>query len=98
MFWFIPIILAGAVGGIAGGLATILICGIIDLFSVDETVRERAQHLSDAFKYRIKEAKKNAVDVGIFDRETNELETITLTSESCISDEVRKDVMKWYYL
>ena len=48
--------------------------------------------------YRIKEAKKNAVDVGIFDRETNELETITLTSESCISDEVRKDVMKWYYL
>ena len=73
MFWFIPIILAGAVGGIAGGLSTILICGIIDLFSVDENVRESAQHISDAFKYRIKEAKKNAVNVGIFDRETNEL-------------------------
>lgn len=61
---------------------------------IDEQVREKAIKVDNAFKYRIEQAKTNAIDVG----STNILAKMTIESEGEIPDEVKNDVMNWHYL
>lgn len=101
MFWFIPIILAaGAAGGLAGGVAGILIALVIDhIISHDdirEAVEQEAIPVNDAFKYKIMEAKKHSVNVGLTDKNNNLLGQIELTSDEGVSDEVLQSVGQEY--
>ena len=71
---------------------------ILSMSYIDEQVREKAIKVDNAFKYRIEQAKTNAIDVGIFDVSTNILAKMTIESEGEIPDEVKNDVMNWHYL
>ncbi|MCR5076769.1 MAG: hypothetical protein K6A82_01875 [Prevotella sp.] len=93
MFWFIPIIFWS---GLAGGLAGRLVGFILDCLIDEETIDKEVLKVDDAFKYQIHSPDTRHVDVGIYDKDTNHLETIRLESEQGISSELKEN--HWYYL
>lgn len=86
------------VGAAVGGAVGLVFEGIISFLNVEDEVENRALEIDDAFKWKIKSAKQNKVDVGIFDRNTNQLETLEFTSEEGISSDVKNKVGVWQYL
>ncbi len=68
-------------------VATVSIYSLINEKSIGDVVKQR---MPNAFKLKIKEAKKNAVNVGIFDRQNSHLEDLKIESEQGVSDSVHK--------
>ena len=89
MFPFLPIILC-ALGGVATGVA---ICIVLDNMITKSRIRKviESESLSvpGSFKYKIKEAKKHAVKVGIFDKRGHELKEIEVQSQKGVSKNVK---------
>ena len=70
-----------ALGLLAGGLLGATIFMAVDFFlSEDKLVEEVEEQYPDAFKLLIKEKKKNAVNVGIFDEDNEHLDDVEITS------------------
>ncbi|MCI7427181.1 MAG: hypothetical protein SOY53_07825 [Prevotella sp.] len=80
-----------ALGLLAGGLLGATIFLAVDFFlSEDKLVEEVEEQYPDAFKLRIKEKKKNAVNVGIFDEDDEHLDDVEITSTKGVSKSLRK--------
>ena len=58
--------------------------------SEDKLVEEVEEQYPDAFKLLIKEKKKNAVNVGIFDEDNEHLDDVEITSTKGVSKSLRK--------
>ena len=80
-----------ALGLLAGGLLGATIFMAVDFFlSEDKLVEEVEEQYPDAFKLLIKEKKKNAVNVGIFDEDNEHLDDVEITSTKGLSKSLRK--------
>lgn len=90
MFFLLPILL----GGLAGAVGGAVIGGIIDYLTQDD-VEETVVQIPDSFKYMLHRAKQNAVDVGIFNKHSDHLETIHLEAKEVDSS---LKFNKWYYI
>lgn len=78
-------------GLLAGGLLGATIFLAVDFFlSEDKLVEEVEKQYPDAFKLLIKEKKKNAVNVGIFDEDDEHLDDVEITSTKGVSKSLRK--------
>ena len=80
-----------ALGLLAGGLLGATIFMAVDYFISEETLVEKVEEeYPDAFKLLIKEKKKNAVNVGIFDEDNEHLDDVEITSTKGVSKSLRK--------
>lgn len=80
-----------ALGLLAGGLLGATIFLAVDFFlSEDKLVEEVEEQYPDAFKLLIKEKKKNAVNVGIFDEDNEHLDDMEITSSKGVSKSLHK--------
>ena len=80
-----------ALGLLVGGLLGATIFMAVDYFlSEDKLVEEVEKQYPDAFKLLIKEKKKNAVNVGIFDEDNEHLDDVEITSTKGVSKSLRK--------
>ena len=80
-----------ALGLLAGGLLGATIFMAVDFFlSEDKLVEKVEEEYPDAFKLLIKEKKKNAVNVGIFDEDDEHLDDVEITSTKGVSKSLRK--------
>ncbi len=80
-----------ALGLLAGGLLGATIFMAVDFFlSEDKLVEEVEEQYPDAFKLLIKEKKKNAVNVGIFDEDNEHLDDMEITSSKGVSKSLHK--------
>ena len=80
-----------ALGLLAGGLLGATIFMAVDYFISEETLVENVEEeYPDAFKLLIKEKKKNAVNVGIFDEDNEHLDDMEITSSKGVSKSLRK--------
>ena len=80
-----------ALGLLAGGLLGATIFMAVDFFlSKDKLVEKVEEEYPDAFKLLIKEKKKNAVKVGIFDEDNEHLDDVEITSSKGVSKSLRK--------
>lgn len=80
-----------ALGLLAGGLLGATIFMAVDFFlSEDKLVEEVEEQYPDAFKLLIKEKKKNAVNVGIFDEDNEHLDDVEITSTKGVSKSLHK--------
>ena len=80
-----------ALGLLVGGLLGATIFMAVDYFlSEDQLVEEVEEQYPDAFKLLIKEKKKNAVNVGIFDEDNEHLDDVEITSTKGVSKSLRK--------
>ena len=63
----------------------------VDYFISEETLVEKVEEeYPDAFKLLIKEKKKNAVNVGIFDEDNEHLDDMEITSSKGVSKSLHK--------
>lgn len=76
-----------------GDLIDAVVSGVIDLFTIEEQVR---QQVPNAFKVKILEKKKTAVDVGIFNKNDQPLQQMHIESDEGVSNELQ--VGQEYYL
>lgn len=80
-----------ALGLLAGGLLGATIFLAVDFFlSEDKLVEKVEEEYPDAFKLLIKEKKKNAVNVGIFDDDNEHLDDVEITSSKGVSKSLHK--------
>ena len=80
-----------ALGLLAGGLLGATIFMAVDYFISEETLVENVEEeYPYAFKLRIKEKKKNAVNVGIFDEDNEHLDDMEITSSKGVSKSLHK--------
>ncbi len=80
-----------ALGLLAGGLLGATIFLAVDFFISEETLVENVEEeYPDAFKLLIKEKKKNAVNVGIFDEDNEHLDDMEITSSKGVSKSLHK--------
>lgn len=80
-----------ALGLLAGGLLGATIFMAVDFFlSKDKLVEKVEEEYPDAFKLLIKEKKKNAVNVGIFDEDDEHLDDVEITSTKGVSKSLCK--------
>ena len=80
-----------ALGLLAGGLLGATIFLAVDYFISEETLVENVEEeYPDAFKLLIKEKKKNAVNVGIFDEDNEHLDDMEITSSKGVSKSLHK--------
>lgn len=79
-------------GLLAGGIAGAALLSIaVDSFLDKDTLKEAVQEeCPDAFKMLIKEKKKNAVNVGIFDEDNEHLDDMEITTSKGVSRNLRK--------
>lgn len=96
MFWFVPFILGGLGTVAAAAVIGVFICGLITPENVRETVEREALGVSNAFKYKIHEAKSRALSVGIYNKSSELLNVVELESDTGVSEEIQ--VNKWEYL
>lgn len=93
MFWFSPLFAIAA---------TVIAIGIIAVYHVitHQDVRDAVESIAvdDAFKYKIQQAKKNAVDVGIFNSNNDLIDNFEIQSDDGVSEEVRASVNQVYYI
>ena len=84
MWWLIPSLLGGGLLGAAIFLT-------VDYFLSSDTISDAVtEEEPDAFKALIKEKKKNAVNVGIFDKNNEHLNDMEITSSKGVSRSLRK--------
>ena len=79
-FWLVPSII---------GLFVVAVTIYVKITSdtIKDTVKKENP---DAFKIRIKEAKKTAVNVGIFDNQNKHLEDMKIESKKGVSSSLKK--------
>ena len=78
-------------GLLAGGLLGATIFLTVDYFISKTTLVENVgDEYPNAFKILIKEKKKNAVNVGIFDKNNEHLDDVEITSSKGVSNSLRK--------
>ena len=79
-FWLVPSII---------GLFVVAVTIYVKITSdtIKDTVKKENP---DAFKIRIKEAKKTAVNVGIFDNQNKHLEDMKIESKEGVSSSLKK--------
>lgn len=78
-------LLAGGIAGVA--LLSIAVDFFLDKDTLKETVRKECP---DAFKMLIKEKKKKAVNVSIFDEDNEHLDDMEITASKGVSRNLRK--------
>lgn len=81
-------LLGGAIGGLIGGATVTIIDFFIDVFLDEDSIgNEIHTHYPEALKLLIQEKKSNAVKVGIFGKNEEEIETgVEITSSQGVSD------------
>jgi hypothetical protein len=85
MWFLIPVLFSGLVGGIIGG--------VISEALLSEKVKTK---IPDAFKYMLhKAAHNNAVDVGIFSSNNNQIDSWTIPAKK-VDPKLRMET--WYYV
>ena len=79
-------------GLLAGGIVgATMISLAVDYFICEDTLADNIEEeYPDAFKLLIKEKKKNAVKVGIFDEYNEHLDDVEITSSKGVSKNIRK--------
>ena len=78
-------------GYLCGGILGAAISLAVDYFISEETLVENVEdEYPDAFKLLIKEKKKNAVNVGIFDEDNEHLDDMEITSSKGVSKSLHK--------
>lgn len=78
-------------GLLAGGLLGATIFLTVDYFISKKTLVENVgDEYPNAFKILIKEKKKNAVNVGVFDKNNEHLDDVEITSSKGVSNSLRK--------
>lgn len=79
-------------GLLAGGIAgAALLSKAVDFFLDKDTLKETVQEeCPDAFKMLIKEKKKKAVNVGIFDEDDEHLDDMEITTSKGVSRKLSK--------
>lgn len=79
-------------GLLAGGIVgATMISLAVDYFICEDTLVDNIEEeYPDAFKLLIKEKKKNAVKVGIFDEDNEHLDDVEITSSKGVSKNIRK--------
>lgn len=82
------VLIGGAVGGVVGGAAGALIGWAIEVFLDEDSIKNEVQtHYPDALKLLIQEKKKNAVKVGIFEENKEDIATeIEISSSQGVSN------------
>lgn len=74
-------------GALIGGASGAVLGAIVDWFVDDDSLSECiTEEYEDAFKLLIKEKKKTAVKVGIFDEEEDLLDDVEIQSEQGVSN------------
>lgn len=77
--------------GLSGLAAAAITSIVVDFFLTEDNIADAVQEeYPDAFKLMIKEKKKNAVNVGIFDNENDEIDEMTIESKKGINKSLRK--------
>jgi hypothetical protein len=94
--FFIRLILLGLAGVVVGAAISIVVDTIINKKKVRNAVKDESLHLPKAFKYKILEAKRHAVKVGIFDKCSQQLSTLNIESDEGVADDIQ--INKWQYL
>lgn len=69
-----------------GDLIEAVVSGVIDLFTVKQQVKQK---VPQAFKMKILEKKKNAIDVGIYGKNNNPLSKVRIESNDGVSEELQ---------
>lgn len=77
-------------GAAAIGAASYGIVKIYKKITANQIAEEARRKCKEAFKAKIKAKKQNSVDVGIFDRNNNEIGEMTLQSQEGIDSSLRK--------
>ena len=79
-------------GLLAGGIVgATMISLAVDYFICEDTLADNIEEeYPDAFKLLIKEKKKNAVNVGIFDEDNEHLDDMEITSSKGVSKSLHK--------
>lgn len=104
MLPLIPIaiwLLTGAAAAAATVVGIAAVCvAVEEIRSIGDVKKAVTNNIkvNDVFKWRIEEAMQYSVNVGIFDREENKLEDLTLDSSSEVYENVINDLMKWQYI
>ena len=84
MWWLIPGLLGG---GLLGAAIFLTVDYFLSSDTLSEAVREKEP---DAFKVLIKEKKKNAVNVGIFDKDNEHINDMEITTSKGVSKSLHK--------
>mgnify|MGYP004649631019 FL=1 len=88
MGWFD--ILLGVGAAIAAGAAVALVCDYIDRQQIKKEALKRARERAlQAVKAQILEKKKNAVNVGIFDRTNEEVDRFQIEAKDGVDPDLR---------
>lgn len=74
-----------------GALVGIAVVIVIHRYLTASVIREKvAEEYPNAFTAKIKKKKKDAIDVGIFDKQNNELDEVSFKSSKGIDKSLRK--------
>lgn len=84
MWWLIPGLLGG---GLLGAAIFLTVDYFLSSDTLSDAVREKEP---DAFKVLIKEKKKNAVNVGIFDKDNEHINDMEITTSKGVSKSLHK--------
>lgn len=98
MFQYIPIILTAFAGIALLTKICVVLNKKITISRIRSIVKDELLSLQNPFKYKIKEAKKNAVKVGIFTRKNEELKEIEIKSKEGVSKNINKELNTWSYI
>lgn len=83
-------ILLGVGAAIAAGAAVALVCDYIDRQQIKKEALKRARERAlQAVKAQILEKKKNAVDVGIFNRTNEEVDRFQIEAKNGVDPDLR---------
>lgn len=79
------------IGGLYGAAAGAVLGAVVDWFIDEDTLSQAVvEEYDDAFKLLIKEKKKKAVKVGIFDDDNELLDDVEIQSNEGVSDSLYK--------
>ena len=82
------------VGGLIGGAGGAVLSAIVDWFIDEDSLGEAiSEEYDDAFKLLIKDKKRNAVKVGIYDEDNDVIDDSEIQSESGISESIYKGLV-----
>lgn len=87
MFFLLPITFNVATSIVSLGLAASVGIIIYKRLTAKQVKKEVLQ-IPDSFAYKIKKAKKNSINVGIFDNKLKKIDTIEMQFEESISKDV----------
>ena len=84
------VIVGGAVPLIAGGVLGAIVITLACIITKEIIAQKARKEFNKAFKAEIQEAKKKAVDVGIFDKDDNRIGEMTIKSEQGVDTSIKQ--------